>query len=98
MKLDIAKRIREVREQRGISQKDLAEKIGLHRSEICHIEKRRRVPTIQNIVKISEGLAVSLSYLLDCYESDLDKRFNKLSSKEADIVSNFIDSLLVGKK
>ncbi|MGE4352355.1 MAG: helix-turn-helix domain-containing protein [Bdellovibrionales bacterium] len=49
----------------GLSHEKLAEKAGLHRTAISHIENRRRNPTLLNCLKIAEAMGCRLSDLLN---------------------------------
>jgi len=57
-------RLREVREKRGLSQKELAELTGGHVSNLSYYESGRRIPSLELFVKIARVLGVSTDYLL----------------------------------
>jgi len=61
-------RVREERIKQGLSQEELAEKAGVHRTYIGMIERGEKNITLGNIEKIAIALEVSISHLLD--ESD----------------------------
>ena len=50
--------IKERREQLGISQKELAEKVGMSQSFLCDIEQGRSKPSIDTALKIAEALNI----------------------------------------
>lgn len=50
--------IKERREQLGISQKELAEKVGISQSFLCDIEQARSKPSIDTALKIAEKLNI----------------------------------------
>ena len=50
--------IKERREQLGISQKELAEKVGISQSFLCDIEQARSKPSIDTALKIAEVLNI----------------------------------------
>ena len=50
--------IKEKREELGISQKELAEKVGISQSFLCDIEQGRSKPSIDTAIKISQVLNV----------------------------------------
>lgn len=52
------------REQRGLSQKDVAEKIGVAKSTYSLYESGNREPNVQTIKKIADVLDVSADELL----------------------------------
>ena len=59
-------KIEEIRNIRGYTQKDLAEKSGVSRATINGLESGRIVNTTTNIlIKIAEALDVSVSEILD---------------------------------
>lgn len=51
--------IKERREELGMSQKDLAEKVGISQSFLCDIEQGRSKPSIDTALKIAEVLNIS---------------------------------------
>ena len=51
--------IKERREQLGISQKELAEKVGISQSFLCDIEQGRSKPSIDTAIKIAQVLNVA---------------------------------------
>lgn len=61
IKQKIGKRIKELRDTKGISQKDLAFDSDLDRSYIASVESGNRNISIVNIEKIANALGVSLS-------------------------------------
>ncbi len=58
-----AKRVRELRTERGWSQDDLADAAGLHRTYIGTIERAEQSIGLDNIEKIAKALKVSISEL-----------------------------------
>ena len=56
--------LRYAREQKGLSQKDVAEKIGVAKSTYSLYESGNREPNVQTIKKISDVLDVSADDLL----------------------------------
>lgn len=63
--LSLGKRIRNLRIAKRISQEKLAELSGLHATYIGQIERGEKSPTIESIYKISVGLNISISKLLN---------------------------------
>ncbi len=59
----IGNRIRELRNQMGLSQEKFAQKIGMDRTYFASVESGKRNISIVNIEKIANGLNVSLSDL-----------------------------------
>lgn len=61
---DIGMRIREIREIKGISQKDLSYSCGFDKSNMARLEMGRTNPTIYTLKKIAENLNVELEELV----------------------------------
>lgn len=60
---ELGNRIKDLRNQIGISQEKFALSIGMDRTYFASVEAGRRNISICNIEKIAEGLGVSLSEL-----------------------------------
>ena len=50
--------IKERREELDMSQKELAEKVGISQSFLCDIEQARSKPSIDTALKIAEALNI----------------------------------------
>ena len=57
-------RIYELRKQRGLSQKELGEAVGLSHKAISTIESGSRSTTIEKLVLLADFFGVSTDYLL----------------------------------
>lgn len=62
---DLGKRIRELRQQTGLSQEKFALKIGMNRTYFASVETGKRNIAILNIKKIADGLSITLSELFE---------------------------------
>ena len=62
---DLGFRIRKLRETRNISQEELGNLAGLHRTYIGAIERGERNPSVKSLKKIADALVVSLRDLFD---------------------------------
>ena len=71
IKLKLGQRIKELREEAKMSQKDLAYAADLDRSYIASIENGQRNVSIVNIEKIATALGVTLQELFN------DAKFNQ---------------------
>lgn len=56
-----AGRLRELRSKAGVTQKELAERAGLSELGVRQLEIGRREPSFETVLKIAQGLGVSLS-------------------------------------
>ncbi|KAF2512108.1 helix-turn-helix transcriptional regulator [Flavobacterium zhairuonense] len=61
----LAKRLKEVRSEKKMSQEDLADKSDITLSQIARIETAKINPTVSTIFKIARGLEVSPKELFD---------------------------------
>lgn len=59
------KALREIREARGYSQEELAERAGLHRNYVGGVERGERNVALENIVKLAKALAIRSRDLFD---------------------------------
>jgi transcriptional regulator with XRE-family HTH domain len=59
----LGRAVRAIRDERGISQVQLAADTGFMQSWISQIEHGRRNPSWSNVVRLSEGLGVAVSEL-----------------------------------
>lgn len=60
----IGKSIRKIREEKAITQEELALGAGLNRAYIGYIERGERNPTLKTLNKISQALKTPLSKLV----------------------------------
>lgn len=58
-------KVREERLKAGLSQEELADKAGLHRTYVGMIERAEKNVTLRNIAKIAKALDVELIALFD---------------------------------
>lgn len=58
------KRLREVREEAGISQERLAELATLHRTYVSSVERGKRNISIENIERLATALGISMRDLM----------------------------------
>jgi transcriptional regulator with XRE-family HTH domain len=64
-KSSFGKAVRFLREQRGYSQEELAERAGLHRNYVGGVERGERNVALENIVKLAGALSVRTRDLFD---------------------------------
>ena len=72
----IGERLRELREQKKLSQGDIEERTGLLRNYISRIENGHSVPAIDTIEKIARALGVPMYQLF--YEGDEPPKLQNL--------------------
>lgn len=59
-----ADNLRELRNSRGLTQEELAEKAGLHRTYVGSVERGERNLTLESMRRLAEALDVSVWSLL----------------------------------
>ena len=62
--LNLGERIKKVREEKGIKQKDLADKIGISYVMLSQYERGVRTPKYEMIDKIAKSLDIDPFYLM----------------------------------
>ena len=67
--MTLGEKLKEARKQAGLSQEELAIKIGVSRSAIAKWESNNGLPDIDNLKIISKLLNVSIDYLVNDNES-----------------------------
>jgi transcriptional regulator with XRE-family HTH domain len=60
----LASRIKELRDQKGISQEELAHRAGLSRTGMGFLETGKRWPRLDTLMKVADGLNITLDELL----------------------------------
>lgn len=81
----VAGKLEEYRSNNGLSQQQLADKVGLNRSSIVNIENHRQQITIKNIYKFSMALDIEVVELLpskEWYSDNKDVIFKKVVTFE----------------
>lgn len=61
----ICKRIKKFRNEMGLTQEELAEKVGVSRVYIGYVEQGRNSPSLEILEKIAKSLKVKISDLLE---------------------------------
>lgn len=80
MARNITNRIKEMLEEKGISQKRLSELTGITESAISHYVRDERVPRGMNLVKIAKALGTSTDDLLSV-DQEKDKASDLVYAK-----------------
>jgi transcriptional regulator with XRE-family HTH domain len=63
--INVGRKLRELRQQRRLSLRQLSEKVGVSPSAIQKIEQNLISPTLGTVLKITKGLGTTLQSLLD---------------------------------
>jgi len=69
MKNDITKafgiKVAELRKKQGLSQEELADRCGIHRTYIGFIERGEKSPTLNTVAKIAKGLGMDVNIVFE---------------------------------
>lgn len=66
----LAQNVRRIRKSTGLSQEELADRAGLHRTYISSIERAERNVSLENIFLLAKGLGVEPGTLLKPAEDE----------------------------
>lgn len=81
-------KLRKIRNEAGITQKELADKIGVKRTTVSGYETEGKEPPYNTLIKIAQTLNCSIDYLLGYAEENnskdkaQDNFYEKLSKRE----------------
>lgn len=81
--MNIADRIQNLRKLKGISQEELADKVGVSRQAVSKWESEQSIPDLEKIIIMSEYFNVTTDYILRGIEPPIDERekSNAITSK-----------------
>ena len=80
----LAKRLKELREEKNYTQQEMAEKIGLKRTAYGAYERGVNTPDAQTLLKLAEIFDVTTDYLLG--RVDNKKPLEDISGKEREAI------------
>lgn len=66
--MSIGENIRLNRDKSGMTQDELAEKVGISRNYISDLENDRYIPSVKTLTKIARVLNMNLDFLLEMSE------------------------------
>jgi putative transcriptional regulator len=74
--MEFSERLKDLRKQVGLTQVDVAEKLGISQPAYASWERGVKKPTQENLVKIAQVLNVSVDYLVGNSEEKSDELDN----------------------
>lgn len=98
--MDIDKRVKRLRESKGLTKTRLAELSGVSQSYISDIEAGKKKPTVETLAKICSALGISLpDFLADEYKVDPDALYlsslmKGMSEEERKALINYIQATM----
>lgn len=87
------KRVKELREEYGFNQKELAEASGISRSGICTLESGNQNPNIQTAIALARTFHVSIDYLVGLSDSEYGIEYEDPYSNEEKQIIRMIRKL-----
>lgn len=109
--MKISDKIKKIRKNRGLSQNQLAEIIGINTAHLSRLENDRYQPSVEVLKKLADALQVSADYLLSGTDDEAEeikiqdqsfadkiRLLDSLDGKEKETVINVIDAMLTKKK
>ena len=96
--MDIGARLQLVRKSKGLSQRELAKRVGVTNSTISLIEQNKVSPSVSSLKKVLDGIPISLA---DFFTLDLEKGLPDspfyVADELPDVGSNGIHYFLIGQ-
>ncbi|WP_195283547.1 helix-turn-helix domain-containing protein [Harryflintia acetispora] len=87
----LADRLKELRTEKGLSQRALAEEIPVAKQTVSGYEKQGNVPDIEILMRIADYFGVSVDYLIGAVDvrTPITKiKTNELTSSENELIGN----------
>ena len=78
--MDIGSRLQAVRKSKGLSQRELAKRVGVTNSTISLIEQNKVSPSVSSLKKVLDGVPMSLA---EFFTLDLDRKSTRLNSSHS---------------
>lgn len=104
----LGERIKRLRQERGWSQAQLGQKLGVHQKQISGYERDVHVPSTELLIRISEAFDVSLDYLvsggngasqrIDVADRELIRHMeaiDKLPEKDKEAIKAVLESFIL---
>jgi transcriptional regulator with XRE-family HTH domain len=89
--IKIHERIKKIRTNNKLSQKEFAEKIGIGQSSISELEKGNAKPSVETLESISKNFKISIDYIVhgEEYSQKNNENKNEISTKETNIINTY---------
>ena len=91
--VDFSKRLKELRQNSGLTQKQLAERIWVTKATISYYELSERNPSPEILVKLAKVFHVTTDYLLGIENKKQYLDVSDLSPEDIDLLQHTIDVL-----
>lgn len=96
--MDVGERLKLIRKQKGLSQRELAKRAGVTNSTISMIEKNRVSPSVGSLKKVLQGIPMPLvEFFAEDAETDASQPVIYSPDEFMDLSVNDVSIKLVGK-
>ena len=89
--MNMADRIQHLRKSKGISQEELADKIGVSRQAVSKWESEQSAPDIEKVILLSDFFDVTTDYLLKGIEPVLENTTEKSDARIFSLVGSLLN-------
>lgn len=109
--MQLAENIKRLRKEKGWSQAELAEKVGVHLTHINRIETGKYNPSLETVIELAGIFEVPLDYLVHSTDGSLEeiklqdqsfaqriKLLNSLDEEDRHVINKVIDAMLTKKR
>lgn len=107
--MNVAEKIKEVRTNKGLSQKEVALSVGIDQAQYSRIESGKVEPTLSSLEKIADALGIKVVELfndekpidINSYEKSIVERLrllDELEETEKSSIYNIIDMAISRKR
>jgi len=109
--MTLGQRIKRLRQERGWSQAQLGQKLGVHQKQISGYERNVHVPSTELLIRLADGFGVSLDYLvpggqedsprIDIADKELIRHMeaiDRLPSKDKEALKAVLESFILKQR
>lgn len=90
----LTERLKEQRELKHLSQKDVANAVGMSASIISNYENGERLPSLDNLITLARFYKCSTDYLLGIDKPNSNYiDVSMLSAKQTELLKSFLDTM-----
>lgn len=98
-KIEIGERIKSIRNNMGMSQKDFSKLIGMKTQYLCNVEKGNSGLTVEKIIEICNKTEISSDYLIfginNLYVDEIKTKFSKYSTDEINLAFEIVKNTIL---
>jgi len=103
--MDFGSIVVDLRKKKGISQTDLASRLGIHKNVLGRYERNEVLPSIEIARKIADILDISLDYLTGKTDVEMDRdtkekilQVSGFEEKDRELIFSVIDAFVAKRK